>query len=66
MDSAYMGDAMCQVGYEEWGINMVGTCQTDRTGAVALGKLAVKAKRLLLVVMMLKSSLVKSRVVHQC
>jgi hypothetical protein len=25
MDSAYMGDAMCQVGYEEWGINMVGT-----------------------------------------
>jgi hypothetical protein len=27
MDSAYMGDAMCQVGREEWGINMVGTVQ---------------------------------------
>jgi hypothetical protein len=24
MDSAYMEDAMCQVGREEWGINMVG------------------------------------------
>jgi hypothetical protein len=31
MDSAYMGDAMCQVGRIEWGINMMGTCQTDRT-----------------------------------
>jgi hypothetical protein len=41
MDSAYMGDAMCQVGREEWGMNMVGTSQTDRTGAGALGKLAV-------------------------
>ena len=29
MDSAYMSDAMCQVGREEWKINMVGTCQTD-------------------------------------
>jgi hypothetical protein len=27
MDSAYMGDAMCQVGREEWFINMVGTVQ---------------------------------------
>jgi hypothetical protein len=27
MDSAYMGDAMCQVGREEWKINMVGTVQ---------------------------------------
>jgi hypothetical protein len=40
MDSAYMGDAICQVGREVWGINMVGTCQTDRTGAGALGKVA--------------------------
>jgi hypothetical protein len=29
MDSAYMSDAMCPVGREEWKINMVGTCQTD-------------------------------------
>jgi hypothetical protein len=29
MDSAYMSDSMCQVGREEWKINMVGTCQTD-------------------------------------
>jgi hypothetical protein len=43
-----MGDAMCQVGREEWGMNMVGTCQTDRTGAGALGKLAVKAKEILI------------------
>jgi hypothetical protein len=40
MDSAYMSDAMCQVGREEWGINMVGTCQTDRCGAGPLGKAA--------------------------
>ena len=26
--SAYMGDAMCQVGREEWGMNMVGTVQS--------------------------------------
>jgi hypothetical protein len=42
MDSAYMSDAMCQVGRKEWKINvvkinMVGTCQTDRCGAGALG-----------------------------
>jgi hypothetical protein len=48
MDSAYMGDAMCQVGREEWGMNMVGTCQTDRTGAGALGKVAVKAKEIVI------------------
>jgi hypothetical protein len=46
MDFAYMGDAMCQVGREEWGINMVVTCQTDRTGAVALGKADDKAKEI--------------------
>jgi hypothetical protein len=34
---------MCQVGREEWGMNMVGTCQTDRTGAGALGKVAVNS-----------------------
>jgi hypothetical protein len=28
MDSAYMGDAMCQVGQAEWGMNMVGTVQS--------------------------------------
>jgi hypothetical protein len=48
MDSAYMGDAMCQVGREVWGINMVGTCQTDCTGDGALGKLAVKAKEIVI------------------
>jgi hypothetical protein len=46
MDFAYMGVAMCQVGREEWDMNMVGTCQTDRTGVGALGKLAVKAKEI--------------------
>jgi hypothetical protein len=44
MDSAYMSDAMCQVGREEWKINMVGTVQTDRCGAGPLGKAACKAK----------------------
>ena len=41
MDSAYMSDAMCQVGREEWKINMVGTCQTDRCGAGPLGRATV-------------------------
>ncbi|OEU07069.1 hypothetical protein FRACYDRAFT_252180 [Fragilariopsis cylindrus CCMP1102] len=44
MDSAYMSDAMCQVGREEWKINMVGTCQTNRTGAGSLGKATVAAR----------------------
>jgi hypothetical protein len=44
MDSAYMGDAMCQVGYEELGIYMVGTVQSLRTGGGILGKAAIKAK----------------------
>jgi hypothetical protein len=44
MDSAYMGDAMCQVGQqEEWKINMVGTVQSSRTGGGRLGKAAIKA-----------------------
>jgi hypothetical protein len=29
MDSANMGDAMCQVGQAKWGINMVGTVQSS-------------------------------------
>ena len=29
MDSAYMSDAMAQIGRNHWGINMVGTCQSD-------------------------------------
>jgi hypothetical protein len=29
MDFAYMSDARCQVGREEWKISMFGTCQTD-------------------------------------
>ena len=44
MDSAYMGDAMCQVGREVWGINMVGTRQFHRTSAGVLGKANIKAK----------------------
>ncbi|OEU06161.1 hypothetical protein FRACYDRAFT_256066 [Fragilariopsis cylindrus CCMP1102] len=44
MDSAYMSDAMCQVGREEWKINMVGTCQTNRTGAGSRGKATVAAR----------------------
>jgi hypothetical protein len=35
LDSAYMGDTMGQIGREEWKINMVGTAQTNRTGAPA-------------------------------
>ncbi len=35
MDSAYMGNVMAQIGQEEWGFNMVGTMQTNRTGVPA-------------------------------
>jgi hypothetical protein len=48
MDSTYyiMGDAMCQVGLEEeWGINMVGTVQSSRTGGVRLGRLLSRKRR---------------------
>ena len=48
MDSAYMDDTMCQVGREVWGITMVGTCQSDRTGAGALGKADIKAKEIVI------------------
>ena len=43
MDSAYMGDTMAQIGREEWKVNMVGTAQSDRTGAdVAEAKKGMK------------------------
>ena len=35
MDSAYMSDIMAQIGWYEWGINMVGTSQVNQTGADA-------------------------------
>jgi hypothetical protein len=40
----FMSNAMCQVGREEWKINMVGTCQTDQCSAVPLGKAAYTDK----------------------
>ena len=45
MDSAYMGDAMCQFSWEEWFINMVGSIQSSRSGSGALVKEAIKEKR---------------------
>jgi len=33
MDSAYMGDIMAQIGRKEWKMNMVGTAQSNQTGA---------------------------------
>ena len=33
MDSAYMGDIMAHIGWEEWLINMVGMLQLNLTGA---------------------------------
>jgi hypothetical protein len=33
MDSAYMGDIMAMIGRDVWGINMVGTAQSNRVGA---------------------------------
>ena len=47
MESAYMGDAMCQVGREEWGLNMVGTVQANRTGGGSLGAEAIDQKEIL-------------------
>ena len=35
MDSAYMGDTMALIGHFEWEMNMYGTTQTNRTGALA-------------------------------
>jgi hypothetical protein len=48
MDSAYMDDVICKVGREGWGINMVGTCQTDRSGTSTLGKVAAEAKEIVI------------------
>jgi hypothetical protein len=36
---AYMGDIMAQIGQEDWGFNMVGTTQTNRTKAPAAAEL---------------------------
>jgi hypothetical protein len=36
--------ALTQVTREEWGIHMVGTCQTDQCGAGPLGKAAYTGK----------------------
>ncbi len=33
MDSTYMGDIMAQIGCKEWKMNMVGTSQSNQTGA---------------------------------
>jgi hypothetical protein len=38
---------MCQVGQAEWGMNMVGTVQSSRTGGGRLGKAAIKDKEIL-------------------
>jgi hypothetical protein len=35
LDSAYMGDILGQIAREEWAMNLVGTCQTDRSGGGA-------------------------------
>ena len=34
MDSAYMGNIMAMIGQDVWRINMVGTAQANRTGAI--------------------------------
>ena len=33
LDSAYMSDTLAQIAREEWLMNLVGTCQSSRTGA---------------------------------
>eukprot|EP00956_Cyclotella_meneghiniana_P001713 scaffold1870_cov73-Cyclotella_meneghiniana.AAC.4 len=38
LDSAYSGDILFQIARDVWSINMVGTCQSDRSGGGALGK----------------------------
>eukprot|EP00956_Cyclotella_meneghiniana_P038739 scaffold159386_cov22-Cyclotella_meneghiniana.AAC.1 len=42
-DSAYSGDILMQISREEWGINMLGTCQSNRSGG-GLHSAAHKAK----------------------
>ena len=46
MDSAYMGDVMALIGRYEWLLNMVGTTQTDRTGADIKAQVAELRKKL--------------------
>ena len=46
MDSAYMGDAMALIGRFVWMINMIGTVQSNRTGAGGMGKEAIKQKEI--------------------
>jgi hypothetical protein len=46
MDFFYMGDAMCQVGRAEWGMNMVDTVQSLRIGGGQLGKAAIREKEI--------------------
>eukprot|EP00956_Cyclotella_meneghiniana_P033550 scaffold96912_cov61-Cyclotella_meneghiniana.AAC.1 len=45
LDSAYMGDILGQVAREEWKMNLVGTCQSDRTGAGPQAKEAKAAMK---------------------
>jgi len=44
MDSAYMCDQMALIGRNVWKINMVGTCQLNRTGAGVLAKADIDGK----------------------
>ena len=45
VDSAYMGNAMAQVGREVWEINMVGMVQLNRTNGGSFGVEAILNKR---------------------
>jgi hypothetical protein len=45
LDSAYMGDILGQIARDVWGINLVGTCQTDRTGAGKAAKIDKKSMK---------------------
>jgi hypothetical protein len=44
MDSSYMGNVMAQIGQEEWGFNVVGTTQTNHTGAPSKAEVVVMKK----------------------
>ena len=37
LDSAYSGDILFQIARDVWGLNMVGTCQLNRSGGGDLG-----------------------------
>ena len=37
LDSAYCGDILLQIARDVWGLNMVGTCQSNRSGGGDLG-----------------------------